>query len=86
LPRGVQNSKSSSEVMARLRTLADPSQLAGMVQDGIGVENALGGIRVPVLRRLAARSARIIGSRRSFGNRAFTRLGISRPWSTSRHA
>lgn len=45
--------KSSSEVIARLRSLADPRQLEGMARFGIGVENTPGGIGVPVLRKLA---------------------------------
>ena len=45
--------RTSSEIIARLRTLADPRQLEGMARFGIGVGNALGGIRVPVLRKLA---------------------------------
>lgn len=49
----IENPRSSSEVIARLRSLADPGQLEGMARFGIGVENALGGIGVPVLRKLA---------------------------------
>ena len=45
--------KSLSAVMAHLKSLADPRQLEGMARFGIGVENALGGIGVPVLRKLA---------------------------------
>ena len=50
----LRNPKSSTEVIARLRSLADPSQLEGMARFGIGVEHALGGIGVPVLRKLAS--------------------------------
>jgi 3-methyladenine DNA glycosylase AlkD len=41
------------DILARLNSLADPSQLKGMARFGIRVETALGGISVPALRKLA---------------------------------
>jgi 3-methyladenine DNA glycosylase AlkD len=42
-------------VVAELRSLSDPSQLAGMARFGIATENALGGIGMPRLRALGKR-------------------------------
>ena len=46
------NKMSYAEVLARLRSLADPKQLQGMARFGITVDNSLGGIRTPVLKKL----------------------------------
>jgi 3-methyladenine DNA glycosylase AlkD len=43
----------AESVLARLKTLADPRQLAGMARFGIAVDKALGGIRTPILKKLA---------------------------------
>lgn len=42
-----------NEVMARLEALADPTQKEGMARYGINTAHALGGVRVPDMRRLA---------------------------------
>jgi len=49
----VKPQKSSSDILAHLKSLADPSQLEGMARFGIHVETALGGLSVPLLRKLA---------------------------------
>jgi 3-methyladenine DNA glycosylase AlkD len=45
-------------VVAELRSMADPSQLAGMARFGIRVDRALGGVGVPRMRALAKRVGR----------------------------
>ncbi len=47
-----ENPKSSSELIVRLRSLADPSQLEGMARFGIRVDKAFGGIPTPALKKL----------------------------------
>jgi 3-methyladenine DNA glycosylase AlkD len=42
----------AQQVLAELRSLADPSQLAGMARFGIATDHALGGIGMPRLRRM----------------------------------
>lgn len=45
-------------LVARLRALARPDQLAGMARYGIRTDRALGGIGIPVLRRIARETGR----------------------------
>jgi 3-methyladenine DNA glycosylase AlkD len=47
------SSERAERVLAELRSLADPSQLAGMARFGIATDRALGGIGMPRLRRMA---------------------------------
>ena len=46
-----------AEILARLRTLANPDNVAGMARFGINPENTLG-IAIPVLRKLAKEAGR----------------------------
>lgn len=52
-PNRAKPQKSSRDILAHLKSLADPSQLEGMARFGIRVETALGGISAPLLRKLA---------------------------------
>ena len=46
------SSEQAERVLAELRSLADPAQLAGMARFGIRTDRALGGIGMPRLRRM----------------------------------
>ena len=46
------SSERAERVLAELRSLADPTQLAGMARFGIATDRALGGIGIPRLRRM----------------------------------
>jgi 3-methyladenine DNA glycosylase AlkD len=48
----------ADDVIRELRSMADPTQLAGMARFGINTERTLGGIGLPALRSLAKRVGR----------------------------
>ena len=55
MPSEHASTAAAAAVLAELRSMADPSQLAGMARYGIATGSALGGISVPTLRAMAKR-------------------------------